>query len=166
MKFFLSIAALALPLTVHAADAAFEKRLGRYYGLALPGGTPLVVELHEYKNEWGTALYAGTALVPVRNLTVSIGATHQTYRDSGESEKYGMLDPNSDAMRSFRQTQVEKLTSVEASDWRIGPILKHFKPGLQLHYYTDHHRLESYKAELKKSPLGGNKFMFTYERHY
>lgn len=165
MTFFLiSAALLALPIFAQAQDTSFEKRLGSYYGLSLPSGTRLVIELHQTRNEWGDALYAGTKLTPSKNMTVSFGVSRSINEHGTVVENSSMLDQNSPAMRSLRQAQVEKLTSVESNGWRLAPTLSKWKPGFRIRYYTDRNRLESFQGEVKKDPLGGTQILFTYKR--
>lgn len=141
MKLFLLCVA-ALPLAAFAGDEG-----AGYYGLTLPNGKSLAVELRA--NNWGESLNAKPLIAPQ-------GAV------SGLQDGFGSLDPNTPAMQVMRRAAIEKFTSVGSNKWRYSMSLS--KPSIRIRYVANQRDFESYKFEVKRDPLSGTWIRFSYER--
>jgi len=168
MKTFLRCAVLLmLPLAAQAEDTRFERhQLGKYYGITIPGGAPLSIELRESDNALDTVLYVGAATASARNLSFSLGVSGRItpYIAAPASTNASLLDPRSPAMQAQYQMAREKLTSIESSNMRYGFSFRRFEPAFRIKYFTDHHRRESVELKTEKNQLDKERVMLYYKR--
>lgn len=155
MKFILWLAALFLPLATYAG----EVELGRHYGLL--GGTSIIVDLRETTNT--VREYAGTSLRPREGMVLSFGAAREIYHSNPAQGEYGMMDPNSPAIRVLQRAQLEKATSIGSGSWRYGLVHSGWRPGVRVRYFADpQHHLE-YEGIFQKDMLGRTHVEFTFK---